>query len=56
MPESMNWFMSLDYAREEIGKWQGNSNAIRPLSESGCLTPEEFLVQQTDLCRKEVVY
>lgn len=41
----MNWFMCLGHAQEVIGKWQEDYNPNRPHSESGRLTPEDFLVQ-----------
>jgi len=53
---NVNWFMSLDHAREVIGQWQEDFNSIRPHSSLGQLTPEEFLVQQTDCCQEKVVY
>jgi putative transposase len=52
---NINWFMSLNHACEVIGQWQGDYNSIRPHSSLGRLTPEEFLVQQTDFCQEEVV-
>ena len=52
---NVNWFLSLDHAREVIGQWQEDYNSIRPHSSLGRLTPEEFLVQQTDFCQEEVV-
>ena len=53
---NVNWFMSLDHAREVIGQWQEDYNSIRPHSGLGRLTPEEFLVQQKDFYQEEVVY
>ncbi|NTV92145.1 MAG: transposase, partial [Chlorobiaceae bacterium] len=50
------WFMGLDHAREVIGKWQEDYNSIRPHSSLGRLTPEEFLVKQTECFQKQVVY
>jgi putative transposase len=52
---NINWFMSLDHASEVIEQWQEDYNFIRPHSSLGRLTPEEFLVQQTDFCQEEVV-
>jgi len=52
---NVNWFMSLEHAREIIGQWREDYNSIRPHSSLGALTPEEFLVQQTEFCQKEVV-
>jgi|GEM_PF-3051583 len=55
MPKFMNWFMHLGHAQEVICKLHADYNAIHPHNGSGRLTPEEFLVQQTDLCQVEVV-
>jgi len=52
---NVNWFLSLDHAREVIGQWQEDYNSIRPHSSLGRLTPVEFLVQQTNFCQEEVV-
>jgi putative transposase len=52
---NVNWLMSLDHAREVIGQWQEDCNSIRPHSSLGRLTPEEFLVQQTDYCQEDGV-
>lgn len=52
---NVNWFLSLEHARELIGRWQDDYNAIRPHSSLGQLTPAAFLVQQTDLFQEEVV-
>lgn len=52
---NVNWFMSLGHAREVIAEWWADYNWSRPHSSSGTLTPEEFLVQQTEFCQKEVV-
>ncbi|MEI8033744.1 MAG: integrase core domain-containing protein, partial [Chlorobiaceae bacterium] len=43
---NVNWFLSLDHARDIIGKWREDYSSIRPHSSLGKLTPEEFLVQQ----------
>jgi len=48
--------MSLEHAREVIAEWQEDYRSIRPHSSLGTPTPEEFLVQQTEFCQKEVVY
>jgi len=53
---NVNWFMSLGHAREVIAEWQEDYNSVRPHSSLGTRTPEEFLVQQTEFCQKEVVY
>ena len=52
---NVNWFMSLEHARKIIGEWREDYNSIRPHSALGTLTPEEFLVQQSEFCQKEVV-
>jgi putative transposase len=51
---NINWFMTLDHAREVIGLWQKDYNSIRPHSSLGKLTPEEFQVQQKDFFHKMV--
>ncbi len=53
---NVNWFLSLKHAREVIAEWQKDYNSILPHSSLGKQTPEEFLVQQTESCQKEVVY
>lgn len=40
--------MSLEHARKVIAKKQEDYHSIRPHSSQGTLTPEEFLVQQTE--------
>ncbi|NTV60806.1 MAG: transposase, partial [Chlorobiaceae bacterium] len=42
--------------RRVFGQWQEGYYSVRPHSGLGSLTPEEFLVQQTDFCQEEVVY
>jgi putative transposase len=51
---NINWFMTLDHAREVIRLWQKDYNSIRPHSSLGKLTPEEFQVQQKDFFHKMV--
>ena len=37
-----NWFVSLDDARRIIEAWRVDYDTVRPHSNLGCLTPEEF--------------
>ena len=39
---SMNWFMSLEDARDEIERWRRDYNEFRPHSALTYLTPAEF--------------
>ena len=40
---NLNWFLSMDDAREKIGKWRKDYNEFRPHSSLGDLTPRQFL-------------
>jgi len=51
---NMNWFMSLDHAREVIGDWRDDYQSIRPHSGLGRLTPDEFRVRETECFQKQV--
>jgi putative transposase len=39
---NVNWFLSLDDAREKIEKWRVDYNEFRPHSSLGNRTPKEF--------------
>ena len=42
---NMNWFLSLDDAKEKIETWRMEYNQYRPHSSLNDLTPEEFYQQ-----------
>ncbi|NTW81835.1 MAG: transposase [Chlorobiaceae bacterium] len=52
---NMNWFVSLDDAREVIGEWRDDYQSIRPHSGLGCFTPEEFRLREMECFQKKVV-
>jgi putative transposase len=52
---NMNWFMSLDHAREVIEAWRKDYHTIRPHSGLGRLTPDEFRVRESEGFQKQVV-
>jgi putative transposase len=52
---NMNWFMSLDHARQVIGQWRDDYHAIRPHSGLGGLTQEEFRRQEAENFQEPVV-
>ena len=39
---NVNWFLSLDDAREKIERWRHDYNDVRPHSSLGNLTPAEY--------------
>lgn len=39
---NVNWFLSIQDAREKIEKWRGDCNVFRPHSSLGDLTPEQL--------------
>ena len=41
---NVHWFLSLDDAREKIGRWQQDYNEFRPHSSLRNLTPFEFRI------------
>jgi putative transposase len=41
----MNWFMSLDDARDKIERWRRDYNEFRPHSALTYLTPAEFALK-----------
>ena len=43
-----NWFLTLEHARGIIEKWRIDYNSERPHSSLGCLTPEEFIRQESE--------
>jgi len=42
---NVNWFLSLEDAREKIEKWREEYNMFRPHSSLGELTPRQFAEQ-----------
>jgi putative transposase len=40
---NVNWFLSIDDAREKIEKWRRDYNEFRPHSSLGDLTPRQFV-------------
>lgn len=52
---NMNWFMSLDHAREVIGQWRDDYQTLRPHSGLGGLTPEEFRIIEAKSFQEPVV-
>jgi putative transposase len=40
---NVNWFLSMDDAREKIEKWRKDYNEFRPHSSLGDLTPRQFV-------------
>jgi putative transposase len=40
---NVNWFLSIEDAREKIEKWRRDYNEFRPHSALGDLTPKEFI-------------
>ena len=43
---NINWFLSMNDAREKIAEWMEEYNIFRPHSSLGDLTPEEFIEKQ----------
>jgi putative transposase len=52
---NMNWFISLDHARQVIEQWREEYQTLRPHSGLGGLTPEEFRIQETQYFQEPVV-
>jgi putative transposase len=52
---NMNWFMSLDHARQVIGQWREEYQTLRPHSGLGGRTPEEFRIQEAKSFQEPVV-
>ena len=42
---NVNWFLSIEDAREKIESWRKDYNGFRPHSSLGDLTPNEFAKQ-----------
>ena len=42
---NMNWFMSLECARDKIERWRRDHNEFRPHSATLYLTPVEFVLK-----------
>jgi putative transposase len=40
---NVNWFLSMEDAREKIEKWREEYNRFRPHSALGDLTPQQFV-------------
>ena len=40
---NVNWFLSMEDAREKIERWRKDYNEFRPHSSHGDLTPQQFL-------------
>ena len=40
---NVNWFLSMEDAREKIEKWRRDYNEFRPHSSLGDLTPRQFV-------------
>jgi len=40
---NVNWFLSMEDAREKIEKWRKDYNEFRPHSSLGDLTPRQFV-------------
>jgi putative transposase len=45
---NVNWFLSLEDAREKITVWRMEYNNFRPHSSLGNLTPRDFVEQQSE--------
>ena len=52
---NLNWFMSLNHAREVIGQWRKEYQTVRPHSALGGLTPDEFRIQEAEIFQEQVV-
>lgn len=52
---NMNWFMSLDHAREVIEAWRDDYHSIRPHTGLGRLTPEAYRAKESEGFQKQVV-
>ena len=44
---NINWFLSMEDAREKIERWRLDYNEFRPHSSLGDLTPQQFAEQNT---------
>jgi putative transposase len=50
---NVNWFLSMEDAKEKIEKWRRDYNGFRPHSSLGDLTPEQFIDKYRDSKRKQ---
>lgn len=48
---NVNWFLSMEDAREKIEKWRRDNNEFRPHSSLGDLTPQQFVDKYTNSLR-----
>jgi putative transposase len=50
---NVNWFLSMDDAREKIDKWRRDYNEFRPHSSLGDLTPRQFVDKYKNRTRSQ---
>ena len=52
---NVNWFMSLNSARRKIEEWRVDFNTERPHSSLNDLTPEEFMLKETEKMKTDEI-